>query len=1300
MTAAVAASASDGGSGTGECPELSALERVPLPPAVQQHVEHCAACRLVVDVFSEGRPDLDDCPRFDALLAARAEGILNAAGMNLLERHLASCEACRAVAETLSPLDDTPTDHTTLPKVDPAGYALGLEVGRGGMGRVIAARDLRVGRPVAVKELLGRSPQLAARFEREARVTARLQHPGIVPIYEIGRWPDGTPFYSMRMVDGRTLAAAIGRAKTLQDRLSLLPAVIAACEAVAFAHGQRVIHRDLTPANVIVGAYGETVVIDWGLAKDLADATDDEREAAPYRDHDSASDSLTNVGAVVGTAAYMPPEQANAEPVDERADVYALGAILYHLLAGKPPYRATGSEELLRAVKAGPPPAIEQVAPTTPRDLVSIVDKAMARSPAARYPSARELAEELKRFQTGRMVEAHQYSRGELIKRFVRRHRGAVTATALAIVVGATAGTVAIANIVRSNAEARATARELLLEEGRVELREGNRLRALAYLYEAYRQGARGPVIDFLLGDALADLDAAGEILECGGDDRTLDVSPDGKYLAGACHDRARLWRIGASLELVATFEDKGATDFDNLEFSRDGSLLATSGDGGVARIWDVRDPKAVRLVRSFAHRGDHEAAPHAITFATFTPDNRRLATTGNDGYARIWDIATGAKLREIHGNDDPIFPRLFGRITPDGKSLVTLTFDGTGNQWDLETGAKLGTREHGGFTGGGELAPNGRYAASCGLDGGIKIWDLERGTALHTIPGHSDVAWRCVFSADSSLLLTTSHDESAKVWDVATGRLVTVVDHGALIWLGRFSPDGKRFTTVSPGSSIKVWDTASGALLGSHDSRGKDARFLPDGRLAALRGDGRIQIWRPSPIRPHAFSPAPGQTIERVSGDGSCLATVSDSLAPARLWSGDGEPIRHPDLWPPVAAAADRIAARTSTGIAVVDCHGQDIARWDLVPSALELDPTGRRVVMTFADHVELRDVATRGELARWPDRTRVVFAPDGAHVLAYAEPTGLVELRGVEPAATAVTFRPLHGRPTALARDGHHVLVFDAETDTVELWDATRPFAPGRRHTNVDLPPRLDPSGRYATLIGKDRVVTIWDLEADRAWSFATEQLQDAQVNADGTLVAAIGEYGRALLIASATDGRVLARREIEHAQASVAAGGFSGPRSHASWTPDGGSIVTRSKGVATWRVSNPHTQPQIKQLVSRHVPWRVVNGRLELVQDARLAGTIRRGGEPVANASVEVIVRRAADIGVAPINWESMKARLTKLPIKTDEHGEFRVERLVPGEYVLLITANGKTTTRTAYASSDELADAAFEIDLAAP
>ncbi|MGE5185078.1 MAG: serine/threonine-protein kinase, partial [Acidobacteriota bacterium] len=313
---------------------------------------------------------------------------------------------------------------------------------------MLEALDVRIGRPVAVKELLGKAPALAARFEREARVTARLQHPGIVPIYEIGKWPDGTPFYSMRMVEGRTLREAVRDRKTLDERLALVPAIIAAAEAVAFAHARGVIHRDLTPNNVLVGAHGDTVVIDWGLAKDLDEASE-EQPASPYRGEAGASGQLTSAGAVIGTAAYMPPEQANGESVDQRADVYALGAILYHVLVGEPPYRASASEDLVRQVRSGPPPRVRELATGTPLDLASVVDKAMARDPEARYASAGELVEELRRFQTGRLVEAHHYSRRERWTRWVRAHRARVLATFTAMVVLAIAGSLGLAGVLR-----------------------------------------------------------------------------------------------------------------------------------------------------------------------------------------------------------------------------------------------------------------------------------------------------------------------------------------------------------------------------------------------------------------------------------------------------------------------------------------------------------------------------------------------------------------------------------------------------------------------------------------------------------------------------------------------------------------------------------------------------------------------------------------------------------------------------------------------------------------------------------
>src|SRR5262249_9553127 len=156
-----------------------------------------------------------------------------------------------------------------IPVVDPVVFDLGRELASGGMGRITRAFDRRLGREVAIKEVL--DPLMRARFEREAAITARLQHPAIVPIYEAGTWPDGSAFYTMRLVDGGTLADAIGKAATMPARIALLPHVVAATEALAYAHSRRIIHRDLKPGNVLVGGFGETVVIDWGLAKELDD---------------------------------------------------------------------------------------------------------------------------------------------------------------------------------------------------------------------------------------------------------------------------------------------------------------------------------------------------------------------------------------------------------------------------------------------------------------------------------------------------------------------------------------------------------------------------------------------------------------------------------------------------------------------------------------------------------------------------------------------------------------------------------------------------------------------------------------------------------------------------------------------------------------------------------------------------------------------------------------------------------------------------------------------------------------------
>ena len=338
-----------------------------------------------------------------------------------------------------------------LPVVDSRHYDVARELARGGMGRILAAHDRRLGRQVAIKELLRRGPKRVRRFEREVLVTARLQHPGIVPIYEAGRWPTGEPFYAMKKVEGKSLEKVIADTKGLSDRLAVLPHVIDVVDALGYAHSQQVIHRDLKPENVLVGAFGETVVIDWGLAKDISGDGGASQSGASI----PSGAGITVAGTVIGTPAYMAPEQARGKKVDERADVYALGAILYFVLAGRPPYEGNDSMKVVAKVISGPPERLDSREPGVPPELVAIVEKAMAREPEDRYATAGDLASELQRFQTGQLVAAHRYTRAELVRRWVKRYRAALTVGLVAL------GVVAVMTV--------ASVREIIAEKDRAE---------------------------------------------------------------------------------------------------------------------------------------------------------------------------------------------------------------------------------------------------------------------------------------------------------------------------------------------------------------------------------------------------------------------------------------------------------------------------------------------------------------------------------------------------------------------------------------------------------------------------------------------------------------------------------------------------------------------------------------------------------------------------------------------------------------------------------------------------------------
>ena len=396
-------------------------------------------------------------------------GQLDRDGASKVEHHADDCLACRRLLEEAGKLFGQASSRgertavgasasadvlrfgtasallESLRTVDDDEYVVGRELARGGMGRILEAVD-RHGRRVAIKVLLRPGDLASRRFVREMQITARLQHPSIVTLYEAGRWRSNEPFFSMKLVEGRSLTDEVAAAHKLETRLALLPRLLAVTDALAYAHDRGIIHRDLKPANVLVGDFGETVVIDWGLAR-VAGAP---REGEPGPGEDAAaSAALTHTGTAVGTPAYMPPEQARGEPLDERADVYSLGAVLYHLLAGGPPYQAATTAELLERVQQGPPPPLSARVAGVPPDLEAIVAKSMARAPPRRYASAREMSADLRRFTTGRLVAAHTYSTAALVRRWATRHRAAVTVGATLLALLAITGGLSVSRIVR-----------------------------------------------------------------------------------------------------------------------------------------------------------------------------------------------------------------------------------------------------------------------------------------------------------------------------------------------------------------------------------------------------------------------------------------------------------------------------------------------------------------------------------------------------------------------------------------------------------------------------------------------------------------------------------------------------------------------------------------------------------------------------------------------------------------------------------------------------------------------------------
>jgi WD40 repeat protein/serine/threonine protein kinase len=750
------------------------------------------------------------------------------------------------------------------------------EFARGGLGRIVKAYDRRLSRPVALKELLQRRGHAEERFLREAMITARLQHPAIVPVYDAGRGPEGEPFYAMKMVEGRSFDKVLEENKTLAERLALLPHIINVAEAMAYAHSQKIIHRDLKPNNILVGEFGETVVIDWGLAKDLTQGKD-QPEAEPDAYREVTGPGLTTSGSVMGTPAYMPPEQAqNSQSVDARADVYSLGAILYQLLSGLAPYQGKSSAAILHKLLKEPPVALEVIQPKAPKALVAIVEKAMQREAMLRYPSAAEVAIELKKFQTGQLVEAYQYTRQELIRRWLRKNWVFVFAAVAVLftlvvmsvdlyrtdkVLAETKKREQMAKEAKEEADkekqsaetrekqAREYADNVAFEEAKL-LVHKNPVKTLELLAGLSEDFPKMGAVRIIAADALSQKSA--RIFRGGGGALVKGMLSANEKELLALEEDGTLWRFSLSDKSQAkksrpkemsAASIKKTGPFFIADFSLDGRYLAFADTEQNVWLVDISTSESKKLGVLADWASDIKFSPNGALLA---------ATSGsNDGF--LWEVSTGRSL-VLKGHFALLMRASF---SPEGNTLATASADGTTRLWDLSTLSfeknippkNTTLIGHTNQVQSPLFSPNGKQFATASIDGTTKLWELSTGKASQTLEGNHGGSGMIGFSPNSELLFSFGLPRTLLLWRFSGTSFerrwtVSWEKSEQILWAG-FAPTGELWYGLS--KELVRFNPSNGTKqsFAGHEGTILYATFSKDGNVVISFGeDGNARLW------------------------------------------------------------------------------------------------------------------------------------------------------------------------------------------------------------------------------------------------------------------------------------------------------------------------------------------------------------------------------------------------------------------------------------------------------------------------
>lgn len=966
------------------------------------------------------------------------------------------------------PFGFVPEEVEDLPAgTDLGGLRIVRLVGEGGMGRVYEAEQEAPRRKVAVKFMRGGlvSPAAVRRFEREADVLARLRHPHVAQIHAVGtlvREGLAAPYLVMEFVpDALPITRhAHDRGLSLRERVTLFRLV---CAAVAHGHASGVIHRDLKPGNILVGADGLPKVIDFGIA-----------HAA------TAGDTVarTAAGELLGTLDCMSPEQLGAVPgdaaasIDARTDVYALGLVLRDLLVAEPAEMVVGlldapriiasRSEQGRAAVARACGRDRGVTPADARSLAAVVGKCLEPLPAERYASAAELAADLDRWLADEPTRARPPAWHESARRWARRHRAAaLAATGIAV---ATASGLAVSGFfyAKSVVQRRAAEEQLYFATvarvadaiDRDNVADASRLlteaRGLARAHATSDRSTHEPTE---LACLAAMLDDSVDMLPGhAGGIATAAVSPDGRWaVTGGVDGTARVWRLGDRGNAAAVLRGHEGAIW-GIGFSPDAKMVATGANDKTVRLWEAATGRQLAALRG--HTG-------TVYSVEFTPDGRSVLSGSRDKTVRLWDVATGQTKRVFTGHEGTVYSVA---ITGDGARMATASLDKTVRLWNLSTGAEEGRLEgHEQRVFSVAFSRDGTRLATASQDGTARLWDAASLAPIATLK-HPVRVNAVAFSPDGRLVATAAGDSLLRIWSTAEGREIRRLrGHQDWIWAVAALPEGERFLTASADATARFFDIADGDPVMRARDRVLTVAFDRAGsRLAIGSADGVVAVWDAVTCRERARKDLRAGRVNGVSfsPDGRLLATACDKGV--------------------ILLAQDADGLEDETRLEGAEAHDKRV-------HSVVFSADGGRLLTASSDHTaRVWDLRGRREVARFRHPRRVyaaAFSPDGSQVATGCE-DGVV--RSFSIGGGTVEELSGHGKQVnwlAFAPDGSALATVSSD-ETARIWPLGRSRGPQVLRGAAAQLWKVDwsPDSSRVAAVSADGGVHLWDAASGR--------------------------------------------------------------------------------------------------------------------------------------------------------------------------------------------------------------------------